>query len=151
MSTSKKEGGHKIVYDHNREAVSNIINLMLNDDYLLDILLDYNRLLYVTDGSSEKNIIHVKLLEYKIDLSDCLDTVSLERMKEVSIIAVHGEVINEELTREALLKLSEGIQAIKSCQLMIGDMDEFILCNMVGLSEIILEDVIKQEKEREKA
>ena len=134
-------------YDHNKKAVSNIINLMLNDYYLLDLLLGYNRLLYVTDGSSGKNIFYVNLLEYKIDLSDCLDIVNLERMKDASIIAVHDEVINEELTRKVLIKLGEGIQAMRGS----NETDDPIMYCMRELSDIILEDVIKQEEKRKKA
>lgn len=136
-------------YDHNKKAVSNIINLMLNDYYLLDLLLNYNRLLYVTDGSSGKNIFYVNLLEYKIDLSDCLDIVNLERMKDVSLIAVHGEVINEELTRKVLIRLSGCIQALGSYKSDIS-IDNFIRCSLRWLSDQILEDVIKQEKKRKK-
>lgn len=136
-------------YDHNRKAVSNIINLMLNDYYLLDLLLNYNRLLYVTDGSSGKNIFYVNLSEYKIDLSDYLDTVDLERMKDASIIAVHGEVINEELTRKVLIRLSGCIQALKSYKSDIS-IDNFIRCILRWLSDQILEDVIKQEEKRKK-
>ena len=136
-------------YDHNKKAVSNIINLMLNDYYLLDLLLNYNRLLYVTDGSYGKNIFYVNLLEYKIDLSDCLDIVNLERMKDASIIAVHDEVINEELTRKVLIKLGEGIQALKSYKSDIS-IDNFIRCSLRWLSDQILEDVIKQEEKRKK-
>lgn len=137
-------------YNHNRKAVSNIIDLMLNDDYSLDLLLNYHRLLYVTDGSYGKNICHIDLLQYKIDLSDCLDIENLERMKDVSIIAVHGEVINEELTRKVLIRLGECIQALKNYKPSIN-LDDFIMCSMRGLSEQILEDVIKQEEKREKA
>jgi hypothetical protein len=137
-------------YDHNRKAVSNIIDLMLNDDYSLDLLLNYHRLLYVTDGSYGKNICHIDLLQYKIDLSDCLDIENLERMKDVSIIAVHGEVINEELTRKVLISLGECVQALKNYKPSIN-LDDFIMCSMRGLSEQILEDVIKQEEKREKA
>lgn len=137
-------------YDHNRKAVSNIIDLMLNDDYSLDLLLNYHRLLYVTDGSYGKNICHIDLLQYKIDLSDCLDIENLERMKDVSIIAVHGEVINEELTRKVLIMLGECVQALKNYKPSIN-LDDFIMCSMRGLSEQILEDVIKQEEKREKA
>lgn len=137
-------------YDHNRKAVSNIIDLMLNDDYLLDLLLNYHRLLYVTDGCREKNICLIDLLQYKIDLSDCLDIENLERMKDVSIIAVHGEVINEELTRKVLIRLGECVQALKNYKPSIN-LDDFIMCSMRGLSEQILEDVIKQEEKREKA
>lgn len=135
--------------NHNRKAVSNIINLMLNDYYLLDLLLNYNRLLYVTDGSSGKNIFYVCLSEYKIDLSDYLDTVNLERMKDASIIAVHGEVINEELTRRVLIKISGCIQALKSYKSDIS-IDNFIRCSLRWLSDQILEDVIKQEEKRKK-
>ena len=138
-------------YNHNRKAVSNIIDLMLNNDYLLDILLNYHRILYVTDGSYEKNICHINLLQYKIDLSDCLDIENLERMKDVSIIAVHGEVINEELTRKVLIKLGECVYSIKSNLSSVIVIDDFILCSMRGLSNQILEDVIKQEEKREKA
>lgn len=137
-------------YDLNKKAVSNIINLMLNDYYLLDLLLNYNRLLYVTDGSSGKNIFYVNLLEYKIDLSDCLDTVNLERMKDASIIAVHDEVINEELTRKVLIKISGCIQALESYKSDIS-IDNFIRCSLRWLSDQILEDVIKQEEKRKKA
>lgn len=137
-------------YNHNRKAVSNIIDLMLNDDYSLDILLNYHRLLYVTDGCREKNICLIDLLQYKIDLSDCLDIENLERMKDVSIIAVHGEVINEELTRKVLIRLGECVQALKNYKPSIN-LDDFIMCSMRGLSEQILEDVIKQEEKREKA
>lgn len=137
-------------YDHNRKAVSNIIDLMLNDDYSLDLLLNYHRLLYVTDGSYGKNICHIDLLQYKIDLSDCLDIENLERMKDVSIIAVHSEVINEELTRKVLISLGECVQALKNYKPSIN-LDDFIMCSMRGLSEQILEDVIKQEEKREKA
>lgn len=137
-------------YNHNRKAVSNIIDLMLNDDYSLDLLLNYHRLLYVTDGSYGKNICHIDLLQYKIDLSDCLDIENLERMKDVSIIAVHGEVINEELTRKVLIRLGECVQALKNYKPSIN-LDDFIMCSMRGLSEQILEDVIKQEEKREKA
>lgn len=137
-------------YDLNKKAVSNIINLMLNDYYLLDLLLNYNRLLYVTDGrSSGKNIFYVDLLEYKIDLSDYLDTVDLERMKDASIIAVHDEVINEELTRKILIRLSGCIQALKSYKSDIS-IDNFIRCSLRWLSDQILEDVIKQEEKRKK-
>ena len=136
-------------YNHNRKAVSNIIDLMLNDDYSLDLLLNYHRLLYVTDGSYGKNICHIDLLQYKIDLSDCLDIENLERMKDVSIIAVHGEVINEELTRKVLIRLGECVQALKNYKPSIN-LDDFIMCSMRGLSEQILEDVIKQEKKRKK-
>lgn len=136
--------------DHNRKAVSNIIDLMLNDHYLLDLLLNYHRLLYVTDGSYGKNICLIDLLQYKIDLSDCLDIENLERMKDVSIIAVHGEVINEELTRKVLIGVSGCIQALKSFKSAVST-DDFIMCSMRGLSEQILEDVIKQEEKREKA
>ena len=136
--------------NHNRKAVSNIINLMLNDYYLLDLLLNYNRLLYVTDGrSSGKNIFYVDLLEYKIDLSDYLDTVDLERMKDASIIAVHDEVINEELTRKVLIRFSGCIQALKSYKSDIS-IDNFIRCSLRWLSDQILEDVIKQEEKRKK-
>lgn len=138
-------------YDHNRKAVSNIIDLMLNDDYLLDLLLNYHRLLYVTDGCREKNICLIDLLQYKIDLSDCLDIENLERMKNASLIAVHGEVINEELTRKVLIRLGVSIQAIKSNLSPVIVVDDFIMCSMRGLSEQILEDVIKQEEKREKA
>lgn len=137
-------------YDLNKKAVSNIINLMLNDYYLLDLLLNYNRLLYVTDGSSGKNIFYVNLLEYKIDLSDYLDTVNLERMKDASIIAVHDEVINEELTRKVLIRFSGCIQALKSYKSDIS-IDNFIRCSLRWLSDQILEDVIKQEEKRKKA
>ena len=137
-------------YNHNRKAVSNIIDLMLDDDYSLDLLLNYHRLLYVTDGSYGKNICHIDLLQYKIDLSDCLDIENLERMKDVSIIAVHGEVINEELTRKVLIRLGECAQALKNYKPSIN-LDDFIMCSMRGLSEQILEDVIKQEEKREKA
>lgn len=137
-------------YNHNRKAVSNIIDLMLNDDYSLDLLLNYHRLLYVTDGSYGKNICHIDLLQYKIDLSDCLDIENLERMKDVSIIAVHGEIINEELTRKVLIRLGECVQALKNYKPSIN-LDDFIMCSMRGLSEQILEDVIKQEEKREKA
>ena len=137
-------------YDHNRKAVSNIIDLMLNDDYSLDLLLNYHRLLYITDGSYGKNICHIDLLQYKIDLSDCLGIENLERMKDVSIIAVHGEVINEELTRKVLISLGECVQALKNYKPSIN-LDDFIMCSMRGLSEQILEDVIKQEEKREKA
>ena len=137
-------------YDHNRKAVSNIIDLMLNDDYSLDLLLNYHRLLYITDGSYGKNICHIDLLQYKIDLSDCLDIENLERMKDVSIIAIHGEVINEELTRKVLISLGECVQALKNYKPSIN-LDDFIMCSMRGLSEQILEDVIKQEEKREKA
>ena len=137
-------------YDYNKKAVSNIINLMLNDYYLLDLLLNYNRLLYVTDGSSSgKNIFYVNLLEYKIDLSDYLDTVNLERMKDASIIAVHDEVINEGLTRKVLIRLSECIQALESYKSGIS-IDNFIKCSLRWLSDQILEDVIKQEEKRKK-
>ena len=136
-------------YDLNKKAVSNIINLMLNDYYLLDLLLNYNRLLYVTDGSSGKNIFYVCLSEYKIDLSDCLDIENLERMKNASIVAVHGEVINEELTRKVLIRLSGCIQALKSYKSDIS-IDNFIRCSLRWLSDQILEDVIKQEKKRKK-
>lgn len=137
-------------YDLNKKAVSNIINLMLNDYYLLDLLLNYNRLLYVTDGrSSGKNIFYVDLLEYKIDLSDYLDTVDLERMKDASIIAVHDEVINEELTRKVLIRFSGCIQALKSYKSDIS-IDNFIRCSLRWLSDQILEDVIKQEEKRKK-
>lgn len=136
--------------DHNEKAISNIIDLMLNDDYLLDILLNYHRLLYVTDGSYGKHIFHIDLLQYKIDISDCLDIEDLERMEYASIIAVHGEVINEELTRKVLIRLGECVQALKNYKPSIN-LDEFILCNMRGLSDQILEDVIKQEEKREKA
>ena len=136
-------------YDLNKKAVSNIINLMLNDYYLLDLLLNYNRLLYVTDGSSGKNIFYVCLLEYKIYLSDCLNTVDLVRMKDASIIAVHDEVINEELTRKVLIRLSGCIQALKSYKSDIS-IDNFIRCSLRWLSDQILEDVIKQEKKRKK-
>lgn len=119
-------------YDHNRKAVSNIIDLMLNDDYSLDLLLNYHRLLYVTDGSYGKNICHIDLLQYKIDLSDCLDIENLERMKDVSIIAVHGEVINEELTRKVLISLGECVQALKNYKPSIN-LDDFIMCSMRGL------------------
>lgn len=136
-------------YDHNKKAVSNIINLMLNDYYLLDLILNYNRLLYVTDGSSGKNIFYVNLLEYKIDLSDYLDTVDLVRMKDASIIAVHDEVINEELTRKVLIRLSGCIQALKSYKSDIS-IDNFIRCSLRWLSDQILEDVIKQEEKRKK-
>lgn len=136
-------------YDLNKKAVSNIINLMLNDYYLLDLLLNYNRLLYVTDGSSGKNIFYINLLEYKIDLSDYLDTVDLVRMKDASIIAVHDEVINEELTRKVLIRLSGCIQALKSYKSDIS-IDNFIRCSLRWLSDQILEDVIKQEKKRKK-
>lgn len=136
-------------YDLNKKAVSNIINLMLNDYYLLDLLLNYNRLLYVTDGSSGKNIFYINLLEYKINLSDYLDTVNLERMKDASIIAVHDEVINEELTRKVLIRLSGCIQALKSYKSDIS-IDNFIRCSLRWLSDQILEDVIKQEKKRKK-
>lgn len=135
--------------NHNRKAVSNIINLMLNDYYLLDLLLNYNRLLYVTDGSYGKNICHIDLLQYKIDLSDYLDTVNLERMKDASIIAVHDEVINEELTRKVLIRLSGCIQALKSYKSDIS-IDNFIRCRLRWLSDQILEDVIKQEEKRKK-
>lgn len=135
--------------NHNRKAVSNTINLMLNDYYLLDLLLNYNRLLYVTDGSSGKNIFYINLLEYKIDLSDYLDTVNLERMKDASIIAVHDEVINEELTRKVLIRLSGCIQALKSYKSDIS-IDNFIRCSLRWLSDQILEDVIKQEEKRKK-
>lgn len=141
--------GESEKYDLNKKAVSNIINLMLNDYYLLDLLLNYNRLLYVTDGSSGKNIFYVNLSEYKIDLSDYLDTVNLERMKDASIIAVHGEVINEELTRKVLIRLSGCIQALKSYKSDIS-IDNFIRCSLRWLSDQILEDVIKQEKKRKK-
>lgn len=137
-------------YDLNKKAVSNIINLMLNDYYLLDLLLNYNRLLYVTDGSSGKTIFYVCLSEYKIDLSDYLDTVNLERMKDASIIAVHDEVINEELTRKVLIRLSGCIQALKSYKSDIS-IDNFIRCSLRWLSDQILEDVIKQEEKRKKA
>lgn len=137
-------------YNHNEKAVSNIIDLMLNDYYLLDLLLNYNRLLYVTDGSSGKNIFYINLSEYKIDLSDYLDTVNLERMKDASIIAVHDEVINEELTRKVLIKISGCIQALKSYKSDIS-IDNFIRCSLRWLSDQILEDVIKQEKKRKKA
>lgn len=136
-------------YDLNKKAVSNIINLMLNDYYLLDLLLNYNRLLYVTDGSSGKNIFYINLLEYKIDLSDYLDTVDLVRMKDASIIAVHDEVINEELTRKVLIRLSGCIQALKSYKSDIS-IDNFIRCSLRWLSDQILEDVIKQEEKRKK-
>lgn len=142
--------GESEKYDHNKKAVSNIINLMLNDYYLLDLLLNYNRLLYVTDGSSGKNIFYVNLSEYKIDLSDYLDTVNLERMKDASIIAVHDEVINEELTRKVLIKISGCIQALESYKSGIS-IDIFIRCILRWLSDQILEDVIKQEKKRKKA
>lgn len=136
--------------NHNKKAVSNIINLMLNDYYLLDLLLNYHRLLYVTDGrSSGKNIFYVDLLEYKIDLSDYLDTVDLERMKDASIIAVHDEVINEELTRKVLIRFSGCIQALKSYKSDIS-IDNFIRCSLRWLSDQILEDVIKQEEKRKK-
>lgn len=134
-------------YDLNKKAVSNIINLMLNDYYLLDLLLNYNRLLYVTDGSSGKNIFYVCLSEYKIDLSDYLDTVNLKRLKDVSIIAVHDEAINEKLTREVLLKLGVGIQAMKRS----NETYDPIMYNMRELSDILLKDVIKQEEKRKKA
>ena len=137
-------------YDHNKKAVSNIIDLILNDYYLLDLLLNYNRLLYVTDGSSGKNIFYVNLLEYKIDLSDCLDIVDLERMKDASIIEVHDEVINEELTRKVLIRLSGCIQALESYKSGIS-IDNFIRCSLRWLSDQILENVIKQEKKRKKA
>ena len=137
-------------YDHNKKAVSNIIDLILNDYYLLDLLLDYNRLLYVTDGSSGNNIFYVYLLEYKIDLSDYLDRADLERMEDASIIAVHDEVINEELTRKVLIKLSGCIQALESYKSGIS-IDNFIRCSLRWLSDQILEDVIKQEKKRKKA
>lgn len=138
-------------YNHNRKAISNIIDLVLNDDYLLDLLLNYHRLLYVTDGSYGKNICHIDLLQYKIYLSDCLDIEDLERMKNASLIAVHGEVINEELTRKVLIRLGVSIQAIKSNLSSVIVIDDFIMCSMRGLSEQILEDVIKQEEKREKA
>lgn len=136
-------------YNHNRKAVSNIIDLMLNDDYSLDLLLNYHRLLYVTDGSYGKNICHIDLLQYKIDLSDCLDIENLERMKDASIIAVHDEVINEELTRKVLIRLSGCIQALKSYKSDIS-IDNFIRCSLRWLSDQILEDVIKQEEKRKK-
>ena len=136
-------------YDLNKKAVSNIINLMLNDYYLLDLLLNYSRLLYVTDGCSGKNIFYVCLSEYKIDLSDCLDIENLERMKNASIVAVHGEVINEELTRKVLIRLSGCIQALKSYKSDIS-IDNFIRCSLRWLSDQILEDVIKQEEKRKK-
>lgn len=138
-------------YDHNKKAVSNIIDLILNDYYLLDLPLNYNRLLYVTDGrSSGKNIFHVNLLEYKIDLNDCLDRVDLERMEDASIIAVHDEVINEELTRKVLIRLSGCIQALESYKSGIS-IDNFIRCSLRWLSDQILENVIKQEEKRKKA
>lgn len=137
-------------YDHNKKAVSNIIDLMLNDYYLLDLILNYNRLLYVTDGSSRKNIFYVNLLEYKIDLSDCLDIADLERMEDASIIEVHDEVINEELTRKVLIKLSGCIQTLESYKSGIS-IDNFIRCSLRWLSDQILKDVIKQEKKRKKA
>jgi hypothetical protein len=135
--------------DHNKKAVSNIIDLMLNDDYLLGLLLDYNRLIYVTDGIYEKHLFHVNLLEYKIDLGDCLDIENLKRMKNVSIIAVQGEIINEELTREVLIRLGGYVQAIK--RLSSVGLDDFIMCYLRKLSDQILEDVIKQKEKREKA
>ena len=46
--------------------------------------------------------------------------------------------------------LGECVQALKNYKPSIN-LDDFIMCSMRGLSEQILEDVIKQEEKREKA
>lgn len=128
---------------HNREAVKEILEYVLNDYYMLDIILNYNMLVFVTNEEIEKHILFINLLEYKVGLGDCLDDEDLDKIENACLVGVHKEVIDKDTTKKVLYKLSECIQAMENDRYLIRDY-YFRARFIRSLSNLTLKDVIKQ-------
>lgn len=138
--------------DHNKEVIREILEYVLNDYYILDIILNYNTLIFVTDGKIKKHVLYINILEYKVELDDSLDVEDLDKIKNVCLVGVHNELIDKELTKKVLYELSGCIQAIESNRHLL-DINGYLKARDLirNLPYYILKDVIKQEEKREKA
>lgn len=129
--------------DHNKEAIREILEYVLSDYYILDIILNYNMLIFVTDGKIEKHILYINLLEYKVELDDSLDVENLDKIENACLVGVHNELIDKELTEKVLYELSGCIQAIESSRHLL-DNSYLKARNLIrNLPYYILKDVIK--------
>lgn len=137
---------------HNREAAKEILMYVLNDYYMLDIILNYHSLILVTNGEIEKHVFCINLLEYKVELGDSLDTEELGKIENACLVGVHNEVIDKDTTKKVLYELSKCIQATEDARYLL-DINGYLKARELirNLPYFILKDVIKQEKEREKA
>lgn len=130
--------------DHNKEAIREILEYVLSDYYILDIILNYNMLIFVTDGKIEKHVLYINLLEYKVELGDSLDVEDLSKIENACLVGVHNELIDKELTKKVLYELSGCIQALESSRRLLDINGYLRSMNLIrNLPYYILKDVIK--------